>query len=388
MDTAIRITRSSPIRVLFGANFFLALHIFSAIFINSSFLAKFGNTSDVGFLYMLGAASAVGMLLIVPYLLRWFGAFALAIIFSSLEIYTVLAFGAATSLGGAGALFICYWSLTILLLYTMDIFIESTVEEERMTGAVRGATLTSANAALFFSPILGGLIIDSFGYFSAYAIAAACLIPFVLLISLRFRKFNDQEYPRPSISGAFRELSKTPGARTVFVLHTLLRIFFSVTVIYLPLYLLQIGFEWPEIGTIFSIMLVPLVLFELPIGRVINHFGERRLFAFGFLLLAGGACALAFLGHANIALWGIVLLAAHTGASIVEVVSESAFFRRVGGKDAEQISLFRMLRPGGYVLTPIVAAFVLPLFGFSGMFILTALLMTAGVAIAVHLPRD
>lgn len=388
MDTALRIARSNPIRVLFGANFFLALHIFSAIYINSSFLARFGDASAVGLLYVLGAAGAMLMLLLVPHLLRWLGAFPLAILFATLEIFTVLAFGSASSLLVAGTLFICSWSLIILLLYTVDIFIESSVTEERATGAIRGGTLTSANAALFFSPILAALIVDASGYFAAYAIAAACLIPFILLITVKFRRFRDPEYPQPSISQALRAIGRVPHASTIFVLHLLLRVFFSVTVIYLPLHLLRIGFSWPEIGTIFSVMLVPLVLFELPIGRIINRIGERLLFLIGFFLLGLGAFTLSSLGVANIALWGIVLFIAHTGASIVEVVSESAFFRRVGATDTEVISLFRMLRPFGYIVTPLIAVVILPVAGIGGIFLLTAIIMAVGFTIASGLPKE
>lgn len=384
----IRLRFSAPLGYLFFATFFLALHIFSVIFINSSFLSQFGNTSLVGALYFIGALSGIGALIVAPSILRAIGVFSFTIILAILEIFTILAFGTAHTLLFAAILFICYWVFTVLLLYTLDILIEVSMQGEGETSVVRGFVLTIANAALFFCPIVGGLIIENCGYFLAYALGSIALIPFAFTILLRFRKFSDPEYPRISLRRAFARIGEVPRMRSIFFFHFLLRIFFSATVIYIPLYLQSLGFSWGEVGIILSMMLVPLVLFEFPIGELAQVSDERVLFGVGFLILGSGVAVLAAITGVNIALFGLVLFIAHSGAAILEVSTESAFFKRVGGTDADLISMFRILRPLGYIAAPLAGAILIPAIGYDGYFTMLALLLFVGSAMAFSEPQN
>lgn len=378
----LRLRIGSPLGSLFFATFFLALHIFSVIFINSSFLSRFGNTEVVGSLYLLGAVFAIAALMLAPTILRTIGVFPLTIILATIEIFTVLAFGSAPNIFVAGSLFVCYWVVTILLLYCLDIFIEVSMRGEGETSIVRGAVLTIANAALFMCPLLGGLIIETTGYFSAYALGSLALVPFVFAIIFKFRRFTDPVYPKISLRRAFSRIGELPHMRSIFFFHLLLRIFFSATVVYLPLYLLQIGFSWGEIGIILSMMLVPLVLFEFPIGELALASDERILFGVGFLILGSGVGILPAIAGTDIALFGLILFVAHSGAAMIEVTSESAFFKRVSGEDADLISFFRILRPVGYIFAPLAGAFLIPAVGYSGFFIGLSLLLFFGAAVA------
>ncbi len=378
----LRFRLNGPLGSLFFATFFLALHIFSVIYINSSFLSRFATTEVVGIFYLLGAIISMVALTFAPRILRAIGVFSFTVILTTIEIFTVLSFASSVNVYMAGTFFIGYWVVTILLLYCLDIFIEVSMQGEGETSIVRGAVLTIANGALFFCPILGGILVENIGYFSAYALGSLALVPFVFTIILRFRRFTDPVYPKISIRRAFSRIGEVPRMRSIFLFHFLLRIFFSATVVYIPLYLLQMGFSWGEVGIILSMMLVPLVLFEFPIGELAQKSSERILFGVGLLILASGTAVLGAISTSSIALFGLVLFIAHSGAGMIEVVSESAFFKRVGGADADLISFFRMLRPIGYMFAPLAGAILIPAVGYSGYFIGLSLLLYLGSAIA------
>jgi hypothetical protein len=325
------------------------------------------------------------LLSFLPILLRKLGVFSLTVITATTEIFIILGFGKTHTLPAAAVLFVAYWSATIILLYCLDILIEGSMSEERETSRVRGAVLAIANGALFLSPMIGGVIIQSSGFFGAYLLGALALLPFIFIMILKFRHTIDPEYHHTSIFRALSRVKEFPHMRQIFALHFLLRMFFSATIIYLPLYLLSLGFAWTEVGVILGIMLVPLVIFEFPIGQIARAAEERVLFISGFLLLGTGVALLSGLKGFNIALFGLVLFFAHCGAAIIEVTSESAFFKRVGGDDADMISLFRILRPGGYILIPIFGTFLIPFVGYAGFFAVLSLVLFLGGAIAFSL---
>ena len=59
-------------------------------------------------------------------------------------------------------------------------------------------------------------------------------------------------------------------------------------VIYTPIYLHEhIGLPWSDIGIIFTIMLLPFVLFEFPAGKLADgKWGEKEPPIIGIILIA------------------------------------------------------------------------------------------------------
>ncbi len=353
-----RIFRAHTFPALSSANFFLALHIFFVIFLNSSYLGKFGDEAIVSMLFATGSAISIVSLVFVPRIIPKTGVFAFTVLLASLEIFVVLGLATAQNLTIAGTLFVLYWSITILLLYSLDLFIESVVLEENSTGFVRGVVLTITNTALLLSPMGASVVVEAVGFSTAYVIAGLFILPFLLILTKQSRQFDDPLYEPYHFFKAFRHMLTRYNVRALLLLHLLLRVFFAVTVVYLPVYLhVTVGFSWPEIGAILSLMLVPMALFEFPIGRILTTNKTERIFLLlGFSILSSFVIIIGLVGQTNIAIWGALLFIVHIGASMVEITSETAFFSRVGGKDTDLISFFRMLRPFGYVIGTFIGA--------------------------------
>jgi MFS family permease len=88
-----------------------------------------------------------------------------------------------------------------------------------------------------------------------------------------------------------------------------LNFFFAWMVIYLPLLLAkEIGFSWDKIGFIFTIMLLPFLLFELPAGILGDRkLGEKELLVFGFVVMFISTLAIPLLSVPAFWSWALLL---------------------------------------------------------------------------------
>jgi hypothetical protein len=158
-------------------------------------------------------------------------------------------------------------------------------------------------------------------------------------------------------------------------------------VIYTPLYLFKyVGFPWTDIGAIFTIMLIPFLILEFPLGRAADlFFSEKRMLIIGFIILGGTVGFMPFITEPSFILWAALLFCTRIGASFVEVGSESFFFKHVDSKHATSISIFRVARPAAYVLAATVASVVLIVVPLQWSFLVLSLVMFGGLRYAVAL---
>jgi MFS family permease len=160
-------------------------------------------------------------------------------------------------------------------------------------------------------------------------------------------------------------------------------------IIYMPIYLHQyLGFSWEKIGLIFTIMLIPFVLVDYPLGRWSDKIGEKKILAAGFIIISLFTIIIFFIKTESALVWALVLFATRIGAAIVEVMNESYFFKEIRPSDAGLISFFRNMIPLGFIIAPLVAIPLL-LFvpSFKYLFFILGIITFAGFFISLRL-RD
>ena len=161
----------------------------------------------------------------------------------------------------------------------------------------------------------------------------------------------------------------------------ILRFFFAWMVIYMPIYLhVHIGFSWSEIGIMFAIMLLPFALLELPAGKIADRWlGEKEILSAGFLIAALFTILVSFITSNNFFIWTATLFMMRVGASLIEIMTESYFFKHVQGDDNNIISFFRITRPAAYIIGPIVASIALIFLDLRFIFIILGLILFSGL---------
>jgi MFS family permease len=158
-------------------------------------------------------------------------------------------------------------------------------------------------------------------------------------------------------------------------------------VIFMPIYLHQyIGFSWTEISVIFSIMLLPFVLFEIPAGWLADKWcGEKEIMTIGLFVMGFALLCIPFIKSPDLMVWAIILFFSRVGASIVEIACESYFFKHVDKRDTGLISIFRLSGPVAYIIGPTLGAFSLALFPYPAVFLILSILVLGGMAISSKL---
>jgi MFS family permease len=372
-----KIKKNGIFNIFYLSNFLLYFHIFLLAYINSSFLSSLIAERFVGIIYVIGSLLSIGTLFYISRILKWLGNYRALIILTIVEIFSLVALALFQNTYALVTIFIAHLVIFPLMLFNIDIFVESSLKTEEHTGGIRGTLLTIANIAVVLSPLVAGIILTNGDFWKMYLISAGLLVPFLFIALYKFNGFIDPIYHKFKIIGAFKVLKNNKNIFGIFTAAFLMRFFFSFMVVYMPIYLHNyIGFEWSQIGIIFAVMLIPYILFEIPAGKIADKwYGEKEMMFAGFFILALFTVSLSFITLASAVLWTAMLFMTRVGASLVEVTTESYFFKHVRGDDADTISLFRMARPGAYVIGPIVATIALLFIDMQYLFLLLGIIL-------------
>ena len=263
----------------------------------------------------------------------------------------------------------------------MDIFLEGIIKDEGATGGIRGVFLTITNSALIVAPLVAGFLLNGDGFRHMYLISGAFLIPLFIIISWYFKGFSDPEYKQIKYRETIKEYKQKRSLRNIFISHFTLRLFYSFMVIYTPLFLHNvIGFTFKEIGIIFAIMLLPFALFEIPLGKIADRWlGEKEILITGLLITGISTIAISFTTIHSFIFWTTLLFVTRIGASAVEIMTESYFFKHVNGDDADTITLFRIIRPVSYISGPLLGGLALSFLDIRFIFIIPGLILLLGI---------
>lgn len=277
-------------------------------------------------------------------------------------------------------LFILGIATTSLIAFTIDIFLQRRTDVGH-TGSIRGIYMTVINAAWICGPLLGGILVAGNNYRNVYIASFALLFPLLYLVYENFRTFKDAHYVKLSTRQTFIKILRDRNISKIFGVNIILQTFFAWMTVYTPIYLHQtLGFSWSEVSVIFTIMLIPFILVEIPLGKLADKkWGEKEIMAMGFTIMGLSTIALSFFDMKSVLIWAIALFITRIGAASAEIMIETYFFKKMDGRDPEVLSMFRITRPLSYFTAPILTTIGLAyttdryLFVFLGILCLLAL---------------
>jgi len=345
-------------------SFIAALHISIPVYFNSSFLSSYINENAVSLVYLVISIVTILGLLAIDSILKSIGNFRAALSFILIQIVIFYYLINADSVFVIVPLLILGMSLITLILFTIDIFIQSNTKISD-TGSTRGLILTMSNIAWVLGPLLAGMLIVTnegvVNYRGLYIAAFSLLLPLLYLIFKNFEHFKDPKYIKISARQAFISVLRDRDISKIFLANIVLQTFYAWMTVYVPIYLHEvIGFDWAEISIILTIMLIPFVLVNIPLGKLADRkWGEKELMITGFVILGVSTSSLIFLEVKSIVAWAIILFITRIGAATVEIMIETYFFKKIDDKDPEILSIFRITRPMSFFVAPLIATVAL-----------------------------
>lgn len=378
-----------PRLVLSTGNFFSAMYFALVLVIAAPYLALFLPESQVGLVISLGALITLCVFPFVPRLVRRYSSRTLAIAFAFSQAVLLSVLAAAPAPLFAIICIALIFATAPFISYQLDLLLECASTDESSAGRVRTLFITAASLAYVVAPLLVAFLIDGTdAYWKIFLAAALSLTPFIAL--LIFEKLPEGEPPElHAMLATCSCLWKDKDLRAATLAGAVLQFFFHLAPLYVPLYLHTVlGFPWDELGWIFALMLVPFLFVEYPAGYIADRWiGDKELLITGIVIMGAAFAAIGFI-TATTPLFVIaaILFATRIGAALVEAMTEGHFFRRVSGKDATTISLFRMTRPFGALVAPLFASALLLTGNFVLFFLVSgALIVALGIVFTIPL---
>lgn len=314
----------------------------------------------------------------IPILLRRFSRRELFLFFLSLEAVSTAGLALTTS-GIAAVIFAIFFFSTLPVLYLLlDFFLED-VSLNSKTGEIRGLYLTSINAAIAVGPLVVAGFADK-NLQDIYLLALVLLVP----VFLAFLFFPHPVRPNPKHRGILKlpisAWLHRPNVRRVTMVRFVLNFFYAIMTIFTPIYLHEvIDFSWAEIGIIFTIMLLPFVIFEWPMGELADRYwGEKEIMTLGLFIIGITLAVMPFLDK-NFIAWTAILFFSRVGASWVEISTESYFFKKVDSEDVGLISIFRLVSPTSTLCGALFGGLLLALLPFNLIFFFLAFIVLLGM---------
>jgi MFS family permease len=372
--------KKNMLPAIYLSAFFLSLHYAVTLYINSSFLSQHFSARSVGLIYTFGSFLIIIALSLAPKILHRFGNYAATVFFTATETVFLLTLPFISRPDLIATVFIAHMVMVSMIFFCFDVFTESDSKDET-TGKTRGLFLTTMNFATVLGPLLVGVVVSGGEFSKVYTLSALFMFPSLLISTLYFKKFKDPKYREMRWLEAFQKLWRNKNIRSIFAVNFLLQFFYSWMVIYMPIYLsTRMGFGWGEIGIIFAIMLLPFVLFELPLGEIADkHLGEKEILVFGFFILALSTFSLSFIETGAVVVWATLLFFTRIGAAAVEIMSETYFFKKIDAGDTNTLSFFRRTSPFAFIAGPLTASFFLSFFDIQYLFLTLGIFMLLGI---------
>lgn len=381
--------KSKKINVLtyiYIATLFLSFHYYLTTYVNSSFLQQFVGDRGVGLIYTITGAISIFLFLLSSRILERFGSYKMMIWIVIIDIALLVLLVMSKEVFWIITIFTLHNSINPLLLLNLDNFLKSSSKNSEI-GEIRGIFLTVMNVIGVVSPIIVGSILIEGNFNSLYLISALALLPLLYIVIRYFKKIQDNNFKHIHLTNGIKAFIADKNIRNIYVSNLFLQIFYSWVVIYVPLYLHEtIGFSWQQLGLMISIALLPFVLLEIPIGKLADRkLGEKELLITGIIIASLGLYLISVPTNANFLLWTIILIISRIGASLMEITTESYFFKHINASNQNLIGTFRTAGPLGLIAGPIVGSLLLGFLDYRYIFAVFGFLMLFSIKFALSI---
>lgn len=266
--------------------------------------------------------------------------------------------------------------ITAYLMYViLDIIMES-YSEDKKSGRIRGLHLMIISAGFMLGPILSTRILERYDYSGLFTLSMIISMAIFIVGLIGLRGGNNKFNGNITVRDLVKKIFVNKNLMRIYWVSFVLEFFYALMTVYTPLYLLDLGMTWGQIGVIFTIMLIPFILINYPVGIIADKkLGEKEMIIFALFVMAFATMSIFFVTSTSVIVWGFVLLLTRVGAAMIETLRDSYFYKRIDGDDMDIISFFRTSRSVAYIAATAVSAMLLVIFPVKAMFLFLALVI-------------
>lgn len=244
---------------------------------------------------------------------------------------------------------------SILAGYAVELFILHFTPRKKV-GKTTGVMGSLCNAGWVLGPLVGGLLAGALGFRTSIFIVALIILVALLFFAFRRKEKHIFKYEHKiKLWPAFKKYFKKPAFIKIYLVSFGLS-FSYAGFFFLPLLLSNQGASIEQIGIFMTIGFIPFV-FEFPIGSLVDRYGEKIFFVFGFILI--GLMSILIVITNNFALQAALFFILNIGSSFIERTQYSHFYRMISEKEIGLTTVFYTASRIAWFITPLIAAAVL-----------------------------
>lgn len=347
---------------IYTLTLFYAFHYALPLYSESTFLSSIIPESYIGIVYSTGAAISILLTLNIQKIINRYPTHKVLAATGLAEIVVLLGIVFSPALWITLLLFILKTVLLSLLFVSLNIAVES-VSKDNDTGKIRGIYLTILSLGVLTGPFFASFFVH-YGLEYLFLISAFCLAPVVYIAMNRLSHIPRPLYQAPNLSAGFQFVRQNPNIQKIIFIQYILEVFFILMIIYTPLYLIDKGILDLQtyLGVIIPIILIPFILIPYPLGKVADHkTGEKEFLILGLLLMVAGTLIFGLLQETFILYFVLALFLGRLGASMVEEMASSYFYKKVTSSDIHVISIFVNTRNFATLTAPLIGSAVVQL---------------------------
>ena len=366
--------------------FLLGFQLSLALYVLSNFIQQRTGIENVGVFFLLAYAFSFYILINLHHLVKRHGKSKILLLFMAVKVTSLLLMGIFDQ--NIIAVLFAIWALIsgALMWAGLDMIIES-FSDNRVTGKIRGMHLTFMDTGFLFGPFLAAWTVDNIGFGPVFLLAALLTSIAMFIV---YRNFHNDQKRTPkrdlSVRAVFDKMLRRKDIMRVYYASLMLELFYCVMTIYTPLYLLSIGLSWTEIGKIITVMLIPFVLVQIPLGIMADKkTGEKEWLVVGFVIISVATATMSIFSEPTVYLWMTILFLTRIGASIIQVMRDAYFYKKIGSRDIDFIDFFRTTKSVAYAVGTIFFSLFLVVLPLRMVFLMLAILMFTALSPVIRL---
>lgn len=350
------------------------------VYVASTYFARVLGSDNVGAFYFITFAVVFGFLWFLHRFIRKLGGSVRS--FFLLVLVAIISSAVISSIpvGWVGAILVALLlASTNVAWVVLDVVLEE-FSADGVTGTVRGLHLTIMNAGLLLAPFASAKVLETYdfeGVFFGVTLGYSVLLAAAIILLRNGVRFSSAKL---EVRSAWRKMLESKDLFHIYHVSFALEFFYVIMIIYTPIYLRSLGISWEEIGALFTVMLLPFVIFQYPLGVLADRrYGEKEFLIVSLGLSAVATLAIGLFASSSLFFWGALLFLSRVGAAGIEVLRDAYFYKQVDARDDDLIAFFRTARPAANIVGAALAVPMLWLFPLQSVFFLATIVIVSAL---------
>lgn len=184
---------------------------------------------------------------------------------------------------------------------------------------------TFFNIAWLVGPLVAGFVAEEYGFKPVFILAAVFMF-ITLLLTKAFRLKDDRIEKKIDKNPVknLKEYFKDKNRILIYIIGGGITFWWALIYVYMPIYVIEKGFDDLFVGYFLAGVIIPLVILEYIFGKKTSKVGFKKMFFFGYLIMAVFAFLAFLINTPLIAM--LLFVFASIGMAMIEPTAEAYFF--------------------------------------------------------------